>query len=97
MYAVIFQAELKSRDADYEETARRMQELARNRYGCLEFVSVCEDNTELTISYWDPEDQIRRWKDDEEHRAAQKNGRDRWYSSYSIRVTEVRAAIHRAT
>jgi heme-degrading monooxygenase HmoA len=89
MYAVIFQAELKHQDQEYSETAERTRQLARNKYGCLEFVSVCEGDKEISISYWESEDQIRRWKRDAEHAKAQEKGKALWYKSYSIEVCEV--------
>lgn len=89
MYAVIFKAEFKLQERDYSETAERMRELAINKYGCLEFVSVCEGENEISISYWESEDQIKRWKQDEEHVKAQEKGKALWYKSYNIKVCEV--------
>jgi heme-degrading monooxygenase HmoA len=89
MYAVIFKAEFKHQDQDYSETAKRMRELAINKYGCVEFVSVCEGRKEISISYWESEDHISRWKQDKEHVKAQEKGKALWYKSYSIEVCEV--------
>ena len=89
MYAVIFKAEFKLQGQDYSKTAKRMRELAKNKYGCVEFVSVCEGQEEISISYWESEDQIKRWKQDEEHVRAQEKGKALWYKSYSIEVCEV--------
>ena len=89
MYAVIFKAEFKNQDQAYLETAERMRQLAKNKYGCVEIISVCEGENEITISYWESEDQIKRWKDDEEHVKAQEKGKSLWYKSYSIEVCEV--------
>jgi len=89
MYAVIFKAEFKLQDQEYSETAERMRELAINKYGCLEFVSVCEGKNEISISCWESEDQIKRWKQDAEHVKAQEKGKALWYKSYSIEVCEV--------
>ena len=89
MYAVIFKAESKLKEQDYSETAERMRELAINKYGCLEFVSVCEGESEISISYWESEDKIKRWKQDEEHVKAQEKGKALWYKSYGIEVCEV--------
>ena len=75
MYAVIFKAEFRKQDQEYTETAKRMRDLARIKYGCLEFVSLCEGEKELSISYWESEDQIRRWKQDAEHVKAQEKGK----------------------
>ena len=89
MYAVIFTAEIAALDADYARTAERLRELALQRYGCREFISSCEDGREIAISYWDSEEQILAWKQDADHRAAQRMGRQRWYRSYRIQVVKV--------
>jgi len=89
MYAVIFKARIKHRDQAYAETADRMRELARNKYGCLEFVSICEGENEISISYWESEKQIKRWKQDEEHVRAQEKGKALWYTSYKVEVCKV--------
>ena len=89
MYAVIFKAESKLKEQDYSETAERMRELAINKYDCLEFVSVCERENEISISYWESEDKIKRWKQDEEHVKAQEKGKALWYKSYSVEICEV--------
>jgi heme-degrading monooxygenase HmoA len=44
---------------------------------------------EIAISCWDSEDQIAAWKRDPEHRAAQREGRAKWYSSYTVEVARV--------
>ena len=97
MYAVIFQAEFSEQDREYAETAKSMRERAIKEYGCLEFVSVCEGNTEISISYWASEEQIKRWKNDSEHLIAQRKGKERWYRSYRIQVTEIKRAYHNNT
>ncbi len=94
MYAVIFKAEFKNQDREYVETAKRMRELARIKYGCLEFVSLCEGEEELSISYWESEEQISRWKQDEEHVKAQEKGKLLWYRSYSIEVARITRAYN---
>jgi heme-degrading monooxygenase HmoA len=89
MYAVIFRATVAQLDDEYFRMAEKMKNLAFNKYGCLDFVSVTEGNEEIAISYWENEQQIRDWKNDPEHRIAQQAGRDKWYQSYSIEICEV--------
>lgn len=89
MYAVIFRAELNATDERYSETAARLRELAVSKYGCAGFTSVTEGNNEISISYWHSKDQIMEWKQDREHLVAQKLGREKWYKSYRIQVTEI--------
>lgn len=89
MYAVIFTAQVKALDSQYFATAARLRELAQERYGCSEFASYTAGDTEIAISYWPDLQSIRAWKDDAEHRQAQRRGRRRWYSSYRVQVVEV--------
>jgi len=90
MYAVIFKAHLRQLDDEYFDTAARMRELAKQDYGCVEFTSVQEDGLEITISYWQRESDILRWKQDPEHQRAQQLGRTRWYASYRVEVVEIK-------
>jgi heme-degrading monooxygenase HmoA len=66
-----------------------MRERAINRYGCKELVSTMEGELEITISYWDSLEQIRAWKQEAEHRVAQKLGQSRWYKSYQVQIVEI--------
>ena len=89
MYAVIFKATVAELDDEYLQTAQRLKDLAFDKYGCQDFVSVTEGNEEIAISYWETGQQIRDWKDDPVHRRAQRMGRDKWYQSFSIEICEV--------
>lgn len=89
MYAVIFRAEISELDSEYSEMAERMRDLAIKHYGCREFTSSMEGNTEIAISYWDSESQIREWKKNSEHVAAQGKGKSKWYKSYTVEVVEI--------
>jgi heme-degrading monooxygenase HmoA len=89
MYAVIFRAELKFIDDDYHQTAKRMRELAISEYGCIEFSSVMDTNQEISVSYWDNEEQIKKWRQNKEHMEAQTRGKEKWYKSYSVQIVEI--------
>ena len=89
MYAVIFRAKTKRLDDEYFKTAKRMRELAMSEYGCVEFTSVTEGSEEIAISYWENLEQIKRWKQNSKHLAAQKLGKERWYESYSVEIVEI--------
>ena len=89
MYAVIFRATVREKGPDYETTADHLRQLAMTRYCCRDFVSMQEGASELTISWWDSLEDIKQWREDPEHRAAQDRGRDRWYSDYRVEVVEV--------
>ena len=90
MYAVIFKATVKQLDNEYSQTAKRMRELAMEKYGCINFVSNLEGKQEIAISYWETEEQILAWKQDKEHLKAQQLGSKKWYSSYSVEITEIK-------
>jgi len=89
VYVVIFRAEIARLDAEYEEMAARMRDLAISQYGCREFVISTEGNQELALSYWDNEDQIKVWRNNAEHLLAQSKGQNKWYSTYTVEVAEV--------
>ena len=89
MYAVIFEAQINQLDESYFVTANRMRELATSQYGCVEFTSITEGDKEISISYWQSLDDIKNWKQDEEHLQAQEMGKKRWYKNYSVKIAEV--------
>ena len=97
MYVVIFRAKTKNLDDEYFSTAERLRELARTQYGCLEFVSVCEGDEEITLSYWSSLEQIQAWRKAPEHQDAQKAGKSKWYVEYQVEVTEVQRRYLSAT
>ena len=84
-YAVIFTTERTAIDNGYEETANRMEELAKQQEGFLGFESARE-GTGITVSYWKDLESIRKWKMNSEHLFAQKTGRTSWYKSYKTRI-----------
>ena len=89
MYAVIFRACTGAQDDGYDETVKKMRELAFSEYGCLEFVAVTEGNQEIAISYWQDQESIRRWREDAAHRQAQELGKSKWYESYRVDVATI--------
>jgi heme-degrading monooxygenase HmoA len=89
MYAVIFKAQIGKLDQTYHDTVKRMRELAENKYGCCEFISLAEGEWEIAISYWESLAQIQQWKNDAEHLQAQALGKSKWYKSYRIEVVEI--------
>lgn len=90
MFVVIFRATARQLDAEYSATAACLRELALTQFGCLEFVAVTEGDQEVALSYWLDEASIRAWKQHAEHLMAQQMGRERWYSSYSVEVAEIK-------
>lgn len=89
MFAVIFKAKVSEQDKDYLDTITIMRELAFSKYGCIDFIAVTEGDQEIAISYWESEQDIRRWHSDTQHSVAQKHGREKWYQSYVVEVVEI--------
>lgn len=87
-YAVIFTSLRTGVEDGYDQTAGRMMELAAQQPGFLGVESV-RDGLGITVSYWNDLDSIRRWKANAEHLAAQKAGREKWYSSFKTRIAKV--------
>ncbi len=61
MYAVIFRATINKLDESYYRMAAQMRELAINEYGCTEFTAITEGEQEIAISYWQNQEQIKKW------------------------------------
>lgn len=90
MFVVIFRAKARDLDAEYSSTAAHLRQIAIEQFGCLDFVAVTEGSQEVALSYWPDEASIRAWKQQADHMMAQKLGRERWYSGYTVEVAEIR-------
>ena len=88
-YAVIFRSVLRPDHSGYAETASQMEAIAAQQPGYLAFHSVREGAHGITISYWESEADIRRFKAHTDHLWAQREGRRRWYRSYTVEVCEI--------
>ncbi len=71
--------------------AAEMHALAEQQAGFLGIESAREA-LGITVSYWRDEASILAWKQAADHRAAQRLGRERWYSAYAVRVARVERA-----
>lgn len=91
-YAVIFTSTTTDDTAGYAVAAERMIELAAAVPGFLGVDSARDTELGITVSYWDSEEAIARWKLDAEHTAVREQGRARWYSAYELRVARVERA-----
>lgn len=89
MFAVIFRAEVGDLDDEYHVTATRMRDLAIEEYGCIEFISACENNVEIAISYWPSISHIKKWHSNPEHIEAQIKGKSKWYKTYKVEITNL--------
>ena len=89
MYAVIFTADVKELDSEYEKMALKMRDLAINEHNCIDFISCSKGGQEVSISYWKNMGHIKSWKNNIEHLEAQELGRKKWYNSYKIEITKI--------
>lgn len=90
-FAVIFTSQRTTiAQNEYEKAAERMLQLAKEQDGFLGVESVRgSDGFGITISYWDSEENIRKWKSNEEHFCMQQRGRSEWYESFTTRICRV--------
>jgi heme-degrading monooxygenase HmoA len=87
-YAVIFTSLRTGGDHGYDEMAQKMVELASRQPGFLGIESAREE-IGITVSYWADLDAIKAWKAHIEHREAQALGRQKWYSTFQVRICKV--------
>lgn len=87
-YAVIFTSIRTEGDEGYGDMAEKMLKLAAEQEGFLGVESARED-VGITVSYWDNLEAIRTWKQNVEHREAQRLGREAWYAGFRVRIAKV--------
>ncbi|AUG54628.1 antibiotic biosynthesis monooxygenase family protein [Thalassospira marina] len=93
MIAVIFEvipkAEYKS---DYFDIAGDLRPLLDGIDGFISierFESITTPGKILSLSFWRDEEAVKAWRNLEEHRAAQSQGRTRIFQDYRLRVAHV--------
>ena len=93
MYAVIFEVEPEPDGVqDYLDIAARLRPELEKIDGFISierFKSLSQDGKILSLSFWRNEDAIARWRQEGQHHAAQREGRDRIFRYYRIRVAAV--------
>ncbi len=87
-YAVIFTSTRTDGDNGYGDMANAMVELAAQQPGYLGIESARE-TLGITVSYWSDLESIKNWKANLMHKQAQKSGREKWYSSFKVRISKV--------
>ncbi|APR78493.1 Hypothetical protein A7982_03840 [Minicystis rosea] len=93
-HAVIFTSLRRDTDPEgYARTAALLETLAHDQPGFLGIESVRDaSGLGISVSYWASEAAIFAWKRVADHRIAQRNGRERWYADYVLRVARVERA-----
>ncbi|MDX3455304.1 antibiotic biosynthesis monooxygenase [Streptomyces sp. ME02-8801-2C] len=92
-YAVIITTRPAEDLEGYAAMSERMAELGEAQPGYLGRESMTdEQGRDLVVIYYTDEAAITAWKAHPEHLEAQRLGRQRWYSSYSVEVARVERA-----
>ena len=93
MYAVIFEVEPEpDRVQEYLDIAARLRAELEQIEGFISierFTSLSQHGKILSLSFWRDEDAIARWREQEQHHAAQISGRNGVFRDYRIRVAVV--------
>jgi len=93
MIAVIFEViPADGRKAEYLDIASRMRPLAESVEGFISverFQSLADPDKLLSISFWEDEGAVERWRRLDAHRRAQEQGRDEVFAGYRLRVAHV--------
>ena len=93
MYAVIFEVEPEAgREQDYLGIAARLRPELEKIDGFISierFRSLNQEGKILSLSFWRDEEAVARWRQQEQHQAAQRAGRNRIFRDYRIRVAAV--------
>ena len=93
MIAVIF--EFTPRDgrfADYKALAEGLADDVRNAEGFISierFESISNKGKFVSLSFWRDDESVRKWRNLQKHREAQKKGRGSIFESYRLRVAQV--------
>lgn len=91
-YAVIFTSKVELTE-EYVDWANRIEELANKQKGFLGIEGARgEDEVGITISYWKTEQDILNWKENAEHKTAQKLGYEKFYKWFTVKVCKVERA-----
>ena len=93
MIAVIFEFTPKDgRFADYKALADGLAEDVRQAEGFISierFESITQKGKFVSLSFWRDDEAVRKWRNLQKHREAQKKGRGSIFASYRLRVATV--------
>ncbi len=88
-YAVIFTSVRTEGEFGYSDLAEQMAKLSAEQDGFLGMEHAAGDGLSITICYWNSLDSITKWRENPEHKLAQKKGYDTFYQSFATRICRV--------
>ncbi len=90
MVVVVFRSRLREEDTEkFQTVADRMYALASAMPGFISYkVYAAEDGERVSIHEWESAEHLRAWREHPEHRRAQGQGREDFYSDYTLYVCE---------
>jgi heme-degrading monooxygenase HmoA len=93
MIAVIFEVTPKpGHTDDYFSHAVHLKSTLEQMDGFVSverFESVAQPGKFLSLSFWRDEDAVKNWRNQTQHRATQRAGRERIFADYRLRVASV--------
>ena len=93
MIAVIFEVQpAEGRGRDYFDRAADLRPLLETMDGFISverFRSLTDENRYLSLSFWRDEASVAAWRQTEEHRLAQRDGRAGIFADYRLRIASV--------
>lgn len=97
MIAVIFEVTPKEgHQGPYLDMAARMKEHLEGFEGFISverFQSLTTPGKLLSLSFWEDEEAVQRWRKLTAHRGAQEMGRQRFFADYRLRVAPCAARL----
>ncbi len=87
-YVVIFTSLKTDANTGYDSMAEKMIHLAQKQEGFLG-VEGARNDVGITVSYWSSLDAINKWKEHSAHQIAQEKGKNKWYTSFKVRIAKV--------
>ena len=93
MIAVIFEfTPIEGRFADYKALAEGLADDVNKAEGFISierFESISSKGKFVSLSFWRDEDSVKKWRNLQKHREAQKQGRGGIFESYRLRIAQV--------
>jgi heme-degrading monooxygenase HmoA len=92
MLVILFRSKLTAAAPSdgYPEMADEMEALARSMPGFVDVKAFrADDGERLTVVWWENEDTLKGWREQVQHRLAQRLGREKWYEYYKLEVAEI--------